>query len=68
MRDILGGTVRLTDPGTGETFEASARERYYFRINGADRPTAIGSETGFKPVPDVDMTRLLKIGTEVADR
>ena len=68
MRDILGGTVRLTDPGTGETFEASARERYYFRINGADRPTAIGSETDFKPVADVDMTRLLKIGTEVADR
>ena len=67
-RDILGGTVRLQDPATGETFEASARERYYFRVQGADRPTAIGTDTDFKPVANVDLTRLLKIGTEVPDR
>lgn len=68
MRDILGGTVRLQDPTTGETFEASARDRYYFRVKGADRPTAVGTETDFKPVTDLDLTRLLKIGTEVPDR
>ena len=68
VRDILGGTVRLQDPGTGETFEASAQDRYYFRVKGADRPTAIGSDTDFKPVRDLDLTRLLKIGTEVPDR
>ena len=68
VRDILGGTVRLQDPNTGETFEASAQDRYYFRVKGADRPTAIGSDTDFKPVRDLDLTRLLKIGTEVADR
>jgi hypothetical protein len=68
MRGILGGTVRLQDPTTGETFEASASERYYFRVKGADRPTAFGTDTDFKPVTDLDVTRLLKIGTEVPDR
>ena len=68
VRDLLGGTVRLQDPTTGETFEASAQDRYYFRVKGADRPTAIGSDTDFKPVRDLDLTRLLKIGIEVPDR
>jgi hypothetical protein len=68
MRDILGGTVRLKDPTSGETFEASAQDRYYFRVKGAQRPTAIGTDTDFKPVTDLDLTRLLKIGTEVPDR
>ena len=65
VRDILGGTVRLQDPTTGETFEAAAKDRYFFRVQGADRPTAVGSGTDFKPVGDVDLTRLLMIGTEV---
>lgn len=68
MRDILGGTVRLKDPTTGETFETTARDRYYFRVNPADRPTAIGTDTDFKPVSNLDLTRLLQIGTEVPDR
>ncbi len=68
VRDSLGGTVRLQDPNTGETFEASAQDRYYFRVKGADRPTVIGSDTDFKPVRDLDLTRLLKIGTDVPDR
>jgi hypothetical protein len=68
VRDLLGGTVRLRDPTSGETFEASAQDRYYFRVKGADRPTAIGSDTDAKPVRDLDLTRLLKIGTEVPDR
>jgi hypothetical protein len=68
MRDLLGGTVRLQDPNTGETFEASAQDRYYFRVKGADRPTALGSDTDAKPVRDLDLTRLLQIGTDVPDR
>jgi hypothetical protein len=68
MRDILGGTLRLQDPTTGETFETAAQDRYFFRVKGADRPTAVGSDTDFKPVGDVDLTRLLKIGTEVQAR
>ena len=68
VRDILGGTVRLQDPTTGESFEASAQDRYYFRVKGADRPTAIGTDTDFKPVRDLDLTRLLKIGIEMPDR
>lgn len=68
LRDILGGTVRLKDPTTGETFEASAQDRYYFRVKGAGRPAAIGTDSDFKPVTDLDLTRLLKIGTEVVDR
>jgi hypothetical protein len=68
MRDILGGTVRLQDPNTGESFEAAANERYYFRVKGTPRPTAIGSDIDAKPVSDLDLTRLLRIGTEVPDR
>lgn len=68
VRDILGGTVRLRDPTTGESFEASAQDRYYFRVKGADPPSAIGSDTDVKPVRDLDLTRLLKIGSEVPDR
>ena len=68
VRDILGGSVRLQDPSTGETFEASAQDRYFFRVKGTDRPTALGSDTDFKPVRELDLTRLLKIGTEVPDR
>jgi hypothetical protein len=68
VRDILGNTVRLQDPSTGESFEASAQDRYYFRVKGADRPTAIGSDTDAKPLRDLDLTRLLRIGTELPDR
>ena len=68
MRDILGGTVRLQDPSTGESFEAAASERYYFRVKGTQRPTAIGSDVDVKPVRDLDLTRLLRIGTEVPER
>lgn len=68
VRDILGGTVRLQDPTTGETFEASAQERYFFRVKGASRPTTISTDTDFTPVRDLDLIRLLKIGTEVPDR
>ena len=68
VRDTLGGTVRLLDPATGEAFETAARDRYYFRVNGASRPAALGSDSDEKPLPELDMTRLLQIGTEVADR
>jgi hypothetical protein len=68
MRDILGGTVRLLDPNTGESFEAAANERYYFRVKGTSRPSAIGGDIDVKPVSDLDLTRLLRIGTEVPDR
>jgi hypothetical protein len=68
VRDTLGGTVRLQDPTSGETFEAAAQDRYYFRVKGADRPTAIGSDSDAKPLRDIDLTRLLQIGTEVPDR
>ncbi len=69
-RDLLGGTVRLRDlgtgTGTGETFEATAGDRYHFRVNGAQRPTVLGSDSDFKPVSNLDLTRLPHIGTEVA--
>jgi hypothetical protein len=68
MRDILGGTVRLQDPSTGETFEAGAQDRYYFRVKGTQSPTGIGTDTDFTPVTDLDLTRLLRIGTDVPDR
>lgn len=71
VRDGLGGTVQLKDPASGETFEASASERYYFRVKGVARPTVIGSDTDFKPafqpVAHLDLARLLRIGIEVSD-
>lgn len=68
MRDILGGTLRLQDPGSGETFEAAAQDRYHFRVKGTQVPAAIGTDTDSKPVSDLDLTRLLRIGTDVSDR
>lgn len=67
-RDILGGTVRLQDPQTGEVFETQARDRYYFRVAQADRPTAIGTDVDATPLPQIDLRRLLQVGVDVADR
>jgi hypothetical protein len=67
-RDILGGTVRLKDPTTGETFETTARDRYHYRVLNADRPTVAGTDVDFNPLPQLDMRRLLQIGTETPDR
>jgi hypothetical protein len=68
VRDILGGTVRLRDPGSGENFEATGHDRYYFRVKDARRPTAIGTDIDSKPVTDLDLTRLLRVGLDVPER
>ncbi len=68
VRDMLGGTVRLQDPSTGESFETAATDRYFFRVKGAGPPAAIGTESDFEPLRNVDLTRLLRIGAEVPDR
>lgn len=62
MRDILGGTVRLKDPETGETFETGGQSRYYYRVAGQDQ--GAGTDTDFTPAPEVDMRRLLRVGVE----
>lgn len=62
MRDILGGTVRLKDPVTGETFETGGQSRYYYRV--AQSNTGVGVETDYNPAPEVDMRRLLQIGVD----
>ena len=67
-RDLLGGTVRLQDPQTGEVFETQARERYYYRVVAADRPTALGTEVDASPLPQIDLRRLLTVGVDVPDR
>lgn len=67
-RDVLGGTVRLQDPQTGEVFETTASDRYYFRVTQADRPTVLGSEVDTRPLPQVDLRRLLQVGVDVPDR
>lgn len=67
-RDMLGGTVRLQDPQTGEVFETTARDRYYYRVNPADKPTAVGTDTDFNPAPQLDLRKLLQIGVDVPDR
>jgi hypothetical protein len=67
MRDVLGGTVRLADPVSGETFEARAGARYYYRITDANPPAAIGTDVDSQPMPQIDMRRLLQVGTEAPD-
>jgi hypothetical protein len=65
MRDILGGTVRLKDPVTGESFETGGQNRYYYRVvNGAGN-TGVGTDTDFNPAPELDMRRLLQVGVDI---
>jgi hypothetical protein len=66
QRDILGGTVRLVDPQTGESFEASGQSRYYFRVAG--QGATVGTDTAFNPAPNLDLRRLLRVGVDVPDR
>ena len=68
MNDMLGGTVRLRDPVTGETFQAIATDRYYYRLVDANRPTVAGSSIDQSPLPQLDMRRMLTIGVETPDR
>ncbi|MEO8294388.1 MAG: hypothetical protein ABI613_02655 [Gemmatimonadota bacterium] len=64
MRDILGGTVRLEDPVTGEVFETAGTSRYYYRVvNGAPN-TGVGVDTDYNPLPEIDMRRLLQVGVD----
>jgi hypothetical protein len=65
QRDVLGGTVRLVDPQTGETFEAGAQSRYYFRVPAGG---VVGADIDFNPAPDLDLRRLLQVGVDVPDR
>jgi hypothetical protein len=65
-RDVLGGTVRLVDPQTGETFEASGQNRYYFRVAG--QGGTVGTDTDFNPAPNLDLRRLLQVGVDAPDR
>ena len=65
---MLGGTVRLRDPVTGETFQAIATDRYYHRLVDANRPTVAGSSIDQNPLPQLDMRRMLTIGVETPDR
>ena len=60
-----GGDIAVGAPGA----HAAAQERSYFRVKRTPRFTAIGIEIDVKPVSELDdLTRLLKIGTEVPDR
>jgi len=68
MRDILGGTVRLRDPVSGESFETAAGDRYFYRVIGADRPTAVGTNADFNPAPQLDMRRLMQVGLDTSDK
>ena len=68
VRDILGGTVRLQDPQTGEVIETTARDRYYFRANPGGQSTVIGSDKDSSPLPKLDLRRLLQVGVDVPDR
>ena len=65
-RDVLGGTVRLVDPQTGETFEAGGQNRYYFRVAG--QGGTVGTDIDFNPAPNLDLRRLLQVGVDVPDR
>jgi hypothetical protein len=65
MRDILGGTVRLKDPVTGESFETGGQNRYYYRVVNGGGNTGVGTDTDFNPAPELDMRRLLQVGVDL---
>ena len=68
MQDILGGTVRLTDPRTGERFQAPQGSRYYYREATPSRPGIIGTDIDSTPAPELDMRRLLQEGLDIPYR
>jgi len=68
MRDVLGGTVRLQDPQTGEVIETTARDRYYYRVNQPGQTEVVGTETDFNPAPQLDLRKLMQVGVDVPDR
>ncbi|MEO8031637.1 MAG: hypothetical protein ABI765_12355 [Gemmatimonadota bacterium] len=65
IRDILGGTVRLRDPKTGESFETGGQSRYYYRVVNAQPNAAVGTDVDFTPAPEIDMRRMLQIGVDI---
>ncbi len=68
MQDILGGTVRLTDPRTGERFQAPQGSRFYYREADPIRPGIVGTEVDANPLPQLDMRRLLQEGLDIPYR
>lgn len=68
MQDILGGTVRLTDPRTGERFQAPHGSRFYYRDADPIRPGVVGTEVDANPLPQLDMRRLLQEGLDIPYR
>ncbi|MFN6955902.1 MAG: hypothetical protein ACK4PG_14010 [Acetobacteraceae bacterium] len=68
MQDILGGTVRLTDPRTGERFQAPQGSRFYYRDADPLRPGIMGTEVDTNPLPQLDMRRLLQEGLDIPYR
>ncbi len=64
-RDILGGTVRLQDPVSGERFETGGQDRYYYRVMDGRGNTGIGTDTDFSPAPELDLRRMLQVGVDV---
>jgi hypothetical protein len=67
FRDALTNTARLLDPQTGQTFEAQADSRYFYRVPNAHTPTIVGTEVDSNPDP-VDMRRMMQFGVDLPYR
>ena len=67
-RDVLGNTVQLLDPHTGERFETQAGSRYYYRpTNPMHDRTMVGVDVDSNPDP-IEMRRMLQFGVDLPYR
>lgn len=68
QQDMLGGTTRLVDPRTGESFTVPNNSRFYYRSADPMRPGIAGSDLDRNPLPELDFRRLLQMGTDIPYR
>lgn len=68
VRDLLGGTTRVTDRDTGEQFEVKNDSNHYYRGTGANQDTIVGTDIDQNPDPTGDYRRLDQVGVDIPDR
>jgi hypothetical protein len=65
--DVLGGTISLVDPASGERTEVKNTSQYYFRVTpdtSTSDPTIVGSDVSQNPAP-LDLREMLRVGVDV---
>lgn len=66
MNDLLGNTVQLVDPQTGERAQVTASSRYYYGANDPHIPrdAVVGTDVQVNPDP-IQLRQMLQVGTDL---